>query len=93
VLEERIGEWRTYLRRRPAIHAADVDELEDHLRDEVGVLIRAGLSEDEAFLVAVKRLGALDSLSREFALEYSERPWRQLVVDPGGAPPSGASGF
>jgi hypothetical protein len=83
VLEERIGEWRTYLRRRQAIHAADVEELEDHLRGQVSALSEVGLSDDEAFLVAVKRLGALDSLSREFALEYSERLWKQLVVAPG----------
>jgi hypothetical protein len=40
----------------------------------------AGLATDEAFLVAVKRMGELDALSREFALEHSERLWKQLVV-------------
>ena len=33
--------------------------------------------------MAVKRLGDLDTLSREFAIEYSERLWKQLVVSPG----------
>jgi hypothetical protein len=79
-LEERIGEWRDYVRRRQAVHAVDVEELEDHLRTQVEALREAGLDEDEAFLVAVKRLGDLDSLSREFAREYSERLWKQLVV-------------
>ena len=83
LLEGRIGEWRTYLRRRQPIHPADVEELEDHLRNEVAALEEAGLAADEAFLVAVKRLGDLDSLSREFAREYSERLWKQLVVAPG----------
>jgi hypothetical protein len=32
-------------------------ELEDHLREQVAVLTNAGLSGDEAFLVAVKRMG------------------------------------
>jgi len=64
VLEERIGEWRRYIRRRQAIHGVDVEELEDHLRTEVKTLREAGLYDDEAFLVAVKRLGDLDSLSR-----------------------------
>jgi hypothetical protein len=82
-LEGRIGEWRTYLRRRQPIHPVDVEELEDHLRNEVTALEEAGLAVDEAFLVAVKRLGDLDSLSREFAREYSERLWKQLVVAPG----------
>jgi hypothetical protein len=81
-LEEQIDQWRSYLRRRQAIHSVDVAELEDHLREQVAVLIDAGLAIDEAFLVAVKRMGALDALSREFAREHSDRLWKQLVVVP-----------
>ncbi|HEY8598180.1 MAG TPA: permease prefix domain 1-containing protein [Thermomicrobiales bacterium] len=81
-LEEQIDQWRSYLRRRQAIHSVDVAELEDHLREQVAALVDAGLATDEAFLVAVKRLGDLDALSREFALEHSERLWKQLVVAP-----------
>src|SRR5512146_2358445 len=85
-LEEQIDQWRSYLRCRQAIYSADVAELEDHLREQVAGLIDAGLATDEAFLVAVKRMGNLDALSREFAREHSERLWKQLVVvtsDPG----------
>src|SRR5215210_5847050 len=81
-LEEQIDGWRSYLRRRQAIHSVDVAELEDHLREQVAVLVDAGLATDEAFLVAVKRMGALDALSREFAREHSDRLWKQLVVAP-----------
>src|SRR3712207_1910148 len=79
-LEEQIDRWRSYLRRRQVIHSVDVAELEDHLREQVAVLVDAGLATDEAFLVAVKRMGKLDALSREFAREHSERLWKQLVV-------------
>ncbi len=79
-LEEQIDQWRSYLRRRQAIHSVDVAELEDHLREQVAALVDAGLAADEAFLVAVKRMGNLDALSREFAREHSERLWKQLVV-------------
>jgi hypothetical protein len=79
-LEEQIDQWRSYLRRRQAIHSVDVAELEDHLREQIGGLRDAGLATDEAFLVAVKRMGELDALSREFAREHSERLWKQLVV-------------
>jgi len=81
-LEEQIDQWRSYLRRRQAIHAVDVVELEDHLREQIAVLVGAGLATDEAFLVAVKRMGDLDTLSREFAREHSDRLWKQLVVAP-----------
>ncbi len=80
MLEERIAEWRDYVRRRQAIHTVDVDELEDHLRSQVADLREAGLDEDEAFLIAVKRIGDLEALSREFAREYSERLWKRLVL-------------
>ncbi len=79
-LEEQIDQWRSYLRRRQAIHSVDVAELEDHLREQVALLVDAGLATDEAFLVAVKRMGDLDALSREFAREHSDRLWKQLVV-------------
>ena len=81
-LEQQIDQWRSYLRRRQAIHSVDVAELEDHLREQVASLTEAGLATDEAFLVAVKRMGDLDALSREFAREHSERLWKQLVVVP-----------
>jgi hypothetical protein len=87
--EEQIAQWRLYLRRRRAIHGPDVEELEGHLRDQMAVLTEAGLAGDEAFLVAVKRMGSLDALSREFAREHSERLWKQLVMAPDAdAPPN-----
>src|SRR5213593_968034 len=91
-LEEQIDQWRSYLRRRQAIHSVDVAELEDHLREQVAVLVEAGLATDEAFLVAVKRMGNLDALSREFAREHSDRLWKQLVVVPSDSeePPAAA---
>src|SRR5881409_3847701 len=89
-LEEQIDQWRSYLRRRQAIHSVDVAELEDHVRKQVAVLVEAGLATDEAFLVAVKRMGNLDALSREFAREHSDRLWKQLVLG-GGEAPAGRS--
>jgi hypothetical protein len=79
MLEEQIDQWRSFLRSRQAIHSVDIAELEDHLREQIAALSAGGLTPDEAFLVAVKRLGSLDALSREFAREHSERLWKQLV--------------
>jgi hypothetical protein len=79
-LETQFAQWRHYVQRRPGLRRSDADELEDHLRGSVDELVTAGLSGDEAFLVAVKRMGSLDELSREFAREHSERLWKQLVL-------------
>jgi hypothetical protein len=79
-LEQHIAEWRAYLRGRKALDGPDVEELEGHLRDQLTALTEAGLTGDEAFLVAVKRMGSLDALSSEFARAHSERLWKQLVI-------------
>jgi hypothetical protein len=79
-LEAQFAQWRQYLQRRRELQPADGDELEDHLRGSVEELVAVGLSADEAFLIAVKRMGSLDELSREFAREHSERLWKQLVL-------------
>ncbi|MFC9474517.1 permease prefix domain 1-containing protein [Nocardia sp. NPDC056952] len=81
-LQAHIDQWRGYVQRHRAISVADVDEMEDHLREQISTLHTAGLSSDEAFLVAVKRMGSMDAISREFALEHSERLWKQLVLVP-----------
>jgi hypothetical protein len=91
-LEEQIAQWRAYVRRRQALHGPDVEELEGHLRDQVVALTEAGLTGDEAFLVAVKRMGSLDALSREFARAHSERLWKQLVLAPDAADESANTG-
>jgi hypothetical protein len=90
-LEDQIAQWRTYLRRRQAVHGPDVEELEGHLRDQLAALTEAGLAADEAFLIAVKRMGSLDALSREFARAHSERLWKQLVMAPDADKPSNTS--
>lgn len=78
-IEDQISAWRAYVSRPEAIDGRDVDELEDHLRGQIDRLEASGLDGDEAFLVAVKRLGGLDDLSREFAREHSDRLWKQLM--------------
>ncbi|GAA2128396.1 permease prefix domain 1-containing protein [Glycomyces algeriensis] len=85
-LETQIAEWRSYMLRRRAVASADVDELEDHLRERVADLTETGLRPDEAFLIAVKRMGRMDELSREFAREHSDRLWKQLVLTDEDAP-------
>ena len=63
-LEPQIAEWRAYVAKAPAVNGHDLDELEGHLRDQIEELDAAGLATDEAFLVAVKRMGDIDTLSR-----------------------------
>ena len=92
-VETQIAEWRTYVAKAPAVNGRDIDELEAHLRDQIAELAAAGLTADEAFLVAVKRMGDLDALSREFAREHSGRLWKQLVLSDDDEPARSSSGW
>ncbi|WP_346777530.1 permease prefix domain 1-containing protein [Rhodococcus sp. HNM0563] len=86
-LESQIAQWRGYVSGHRVIAPSDVDELEEHLREQVSDLSTAGLTSSEAFLVAVGRMGSVDDISREFAREHSDRLWKQLVLvsaDPDG---------
>jgi hypothetical protein len=81
-LEEQIEQWRSYLRRRQATPSVDLAQLENDLRQQIARLVDAGLATDEAFLIAVKRMGSHDALSREFARAHSNRLWKQLLLVP-----------
>lgn len=89
-LEAQVDRWRGYVQRHRSISTADVEELEDHLRGQVADLQATGLDDEESFLIAIKRLGNLDAVSREYAREHSERLWKQLALVPGGDDGAGA---
>lgn len=92
-VEAQIAEWRAYVASAPAVNGHDLDELESHLRDQIAELTDAGLTPDEGFLVAVKRMGEVDALSREFAREHSGRLWKQLVLAGQDEPARATSGW
>jgi hypothetical protein len=92
-VESQIAEWRAYVAGAPGVNGHDVDELEDHLRHQIGELNTVGLADDEAFLVAVKRMGDVDTLSREFAREHSGRLWKQLILSGDDEPARAVGGW
>ena len=79
-IEGRIDEWRA--RVGAGIPASELEEHERRLREEVSSLERAGLDTDEAFLIAVRRIGRLDPESGRFAPADAGGLWKQLVVRP-----------
>ena len=79
-LDELIASWREWMSRREVLTASDVDELESHLRDRIDGLADAGLTEDEAFLIAVKRLGGIKGDSLTNAVQTTEQQTGLPVV-------------
>ncbi|GGL61766.1 permease prefix domain 1-containing protein [Sporolactobacillus putidus] len=81
-LELNIRSWSDHLRARGNFKETDLLELENHLRDEIDDLIEAGLSQDESFLIGVKRLGNVNAISEEYSKVNSENLWKHLLIDP-----------
>ncbi len=81
-LEVNIRSWCDYLRKHGMLGEEDILELESHLRDQVDDLTSSGLSNEEAFIISVKRMGNLNTISEEYAKIYTENMWKHLLLDP-----------
>jgi len=64
-LNHAIAEWRANLGQSPGLRRENLEELESHLRDSVANLCQRGLAEDEAFLIATRRVGSTRTLGTE----------------------------
>ena len=82
IIEGKISEWRDIYISSGHISDVDLDELEDHLREEIQELSSKGLSEEEAFFVAVRRIGNSSSLSKEFRKINIHDIWKSLFREP-----------
>lgn len=79
-LETAIQRWRAELAQSPAFSEENLNELESHLRDLMARLQGNGLSEEEAFWVATKRVGTRPVLEKEFGkINASAVWWRRLL--------------
>lgn len=76
-----IRSWSDYLRAHGSFSNNDILEMESHLHDEIDELTQNGLTEEEAFLIGVKRLGNINQISREFEKVNAEGFWKQLLND------------
>ena len=81
MMERHIADWRAQLDRHEVSNAAD---LEGSLRDHVMALRHAGLEDDEAFLIAVRRVGESDAATGAFARERFEQLWERPEAIPEG---------
>ncbi len=78
-VENAIAAWKAEIAAKSHLSAGDVQELEDHLRDEMEELQKVGLAEDESFLIAVRRMGSSTALASELVLADSDKLWKQLA--------------
>jgi len=70
-----IQSWREELANSAAFRRENLDELESHLRDSVAALQTRGLSTEEAFRVAIRRIGQSQQLESEFSKLDRDSIW------------------
>jgi hypothetical protein len=79
-LNRALQTWRETLAQSPAFERENLNELESHLRDSIARLQTRGLSAEEAFMVATKRIGTNHSLEKEFGKVNSRSVWLDRVL-------------
>ena len=80
-LDAEVGRWRKRQERTSSLAAAELDELEDHLRARVNLEMElmAVPRRRRAFALACEGLGESAALSREFAKAGTPR-WRKVMI-------------
>lgn len=80
-----VAEWKGALAAAGQLPDDRLEELASHLEDTMAELVRLGLDEEEAFLVAVKRVGNVDAVARQLALAEGDESWRRINLPGTGA--------
>ena len=72
-LDTALASWRHALKNERALSPEDLDELEQHIRDQVQWLIHDGLDQEAAYRQAIQEMGALPRIQQA----YKEVLWRK----------------
>lgn len=80
-LDDQMKRWQDLLRDKPGVSDTTVDEMTDHLATHIESLQELGLSEEESFLVAIKRMGPQSAAAKELADVHSALTWKSLTAD------------
>src|SRR5262245_28199181 len=78
-LEDSIAEWRKSMMAAAKVSRETLDELENHLRENVDQLTRSGMTELEAFQRAVSQLGGPFTIASEFQ-KLDQATWLPIKV-------------
>src|SRR6516162_2289732 len=87
-LEQSIAEWRRQMLAAGIKTPVPLEELESHLRQDIGHRIRSGTTVEQAFALAVNQIGSGNKLQAEFGkvedarrmqLKESLRRWSVVV--------------
>jgi hypothetical protein len=78
-LSAAVEEWRKQLAGQPGLTADNRRELETHVQDSIATLQQRGLTEEESFWIACRRVGQPRRLAEEFVKEDPIAVWRDRL--------------
>ncbi len=79
-LDTALAAWRRSLSTNRTFSNDDLDELEQHLRDQIAALVKNGQSEKAAFEQAMATMGEYGAVEREYEKVYWEKLWRRGML-------------
>lgn len=78
-LNKALQDWKAELAAQTGIGAENIRELETHLLESIDTFRKHGCSDEDAFLMARRKLGSVQQLGAEFAKENLLKVWRDRV--------------
>lgn len=79
-LDQAIEEWRRQMAAGGIKASPILDELENHVREDIERQMQAGASGENAFAIAVKKIGPASALSKEFRKSKIEAILEKLMI-------------
>jgi hypothetical protein len=82
-LKQSITDWRRQMLAAGVKNPVPLEELESHLHEEIGQLVKSGLDEQSAFHTAVQKIGPVQAIRNEFEkVEETQqgRNWRVFEI-------------
>lgn len=76
-MKQAVADWRGEIERGGAVLKDDATELESHLSDEIELLASSGLTDEEAYLIALRRMGSPTSLTHELGKINTKVLWSE----------------
>ena len=87
-LKQSITDWRRQMLAAGIKTPVPLEELESHLHEEIGRLVKSGLDEQSAFNTSVEKIGPMQAIRNEFEKVEEEsararqgRHWRIFEIE------------
>jgi hypothetical protein len=79
-LKQSITDWRRQMLAAGIKTPVPLEELESHLREEIGRLVKSGLDDQKAFNTAIQKIGPVQAIQNEFEKVEETQQGRNWIL-------------